>query len=164
MTIDIIDLTDPDYADLDPVQLSMVRTAQTKKNNIVAKADAAVKELFYLLLGKDNVRSHVRTREETRIREQEEADIDAVREDLLQQLAYQSLGSEGNELGPYRYPENPNYNLTYSQRFLVVRDYYMHVTTNPEARLEAFGMDSLARTYLGEFYQTLYEQLASYVR
>lgn len=164
MTIDIIDLNDPDYADLNAVQLSMVRAAQAKKNNIVAEADDAVKELFYLLLKNDNARSYVRTKEEARIRAQQEADIEAVREDLLHQLAYESIGSEGNENGPYRYPENPNYNLTYSQRFLVVRNYYMQVTGNPEARLEAFGMDSLARSYLGEFYQTLYEQLASYVK
>ena len=164
MTIDIIDLTDPDYADLNAVQLAMVRAAQVKKDKIVAEADDAVRELFYLLLKNDNARSYVRTKEEARIRAQADAEIEAVREDLLYQLAYESIGSEGNEYGPYRYPENPNYNLTYAQRFLVVRNYYMQVESNPTARLEAFGMDSLARSYLGEFYQTLYEQLASYVR
>lgn len=86
----------------------------------------------------------------------------AVREDLIHQLAYESLGSEGNDKGPYRYPENPNYNLTYSQRFLVVRAYYMGVTSDADARLQAFAMDSLARSYLGEYYQTLYDLLASY--
>lgn len=85
-----------------------------------------------------------------------------MREDLNHQLAYESIGSEGNENGPYRYPENPNYSLSNSQRFLVVRQYYMGVTTNAEARLQAYAMDTLARSYLGEFYQTLYELLASY--
>ncbi len=164
MTIDIIDLTDPQFADLNAVQRAMVRAAQVRKNNAVAEADDAVAALFYLLLGKDNLRSSVRQKEEARIRAQEDAEIEAIREDLLQQLAYESIGSEENEFGPYRYPENPNYNLSFSQRYLVVRNYYMQVTTNPQARLDAYGMDTLARSYLGEYYQTLYEQLASYVK
>ena len=35
MTIDIVDLTSPDYANLSPVQLSMVRAAQAKKDKLV---------------------------------------------------------------------------------------------------------------------------------
>ena len=88
--------------------------------------------------------------------------IAAVKDDLDYQLAYEALGSEGDENGPYRYPENPNYNLTASQRFLVVRNYYMNVTDDPDARLQAFAMDTLAQSYLGEFYATLYSLLASY--
>lgn len=162
MTIDIIDLGDPQYADLSPVQLSMVRVAQGKKDAILAKANDAVRQLIYLLTANDIARSTVRERERARIEAQAEADVETVREDLLHQLAYESLGSEGNESGPYRYPENPNYNLTYSQRFLIVRNYYMEITSDPDARLQAYAGDTLARAYLGEFYQTLYELLASY--
>ena len=162
MTIDIIDLGDPQYADLSPVQLSMVRVAQGKKDAILAKANDAVRQLIYLLTANDIARSTMRERERARIEAQAEADVETVREDLLHQLAYESLGSEGNEFGPYRYPENPNYNLTYSQRFLIVRNYYMEITSDPDARLQAYAGDTLARAYLGEFYQTLYELLASY--
>ncbi len=164
MTIDIIDLSDPQYADLSPVQLAMVRAAQAKKDAVTAQAATSRENLFYHLLGNDNLRASVRTREEGAIDQAAETEIAVIREDLLYQLAYEALGSEGNELGPYRYPENPNYNLSYSQRFLVVRDYYMHVTSDAAARLEAYHMDSLARTYLGDFYSTLYDLLASYVK
>ncbi len=163
MTIDIIDLSDPQYQDLSPVQLAMVRAAQAKKDSILAKAASEKKELLYILLQNDNARSSVRAQEEDRIAKQAETDVAVVREDLLYQLAYEALGTEGNENGPYRYPENPNYNLTYSQRFLVVRNYYMQVTQDSATRLEAYRADSLARSYLGEFYQTLYDLLASYV-
>ena len=57
---------------------------------------------------------------------------------------------------------NPNYNLTPSQRFLVVRNYYMQSTEDPDARLAAYAQDTLARQYLGEFYVTLYDLLAAY--
>ena len=164
MTIDIVDLTDPAYSDLNAVQLAMVRAAQARKNSILAKAQSEVQELFYLMLANNNVRSTARAREEAAIMAQAEVDIEVVKDDLMYQLAYEALGTEGNEFGRYSYPENPNYNLTYSQRFLVVRNYYMKVTTNASARLAAYEMDTLARSYLGEFYDTLYDLLASYVK
>ena len=147
MTIDIIDLSDPQYSDLNPVQLAMVRAAQAKKDALTAQAESEKEELLYITLKNGFAHSSVRAREESAIDAQLEKDIEVIRSDLMYQLAYEALGTEGNEKGPYRYPENPNYNLGYSQRFLVVRSYYM---------------DTLARTYLGEFYQTLYDLLASY--
>lgn len=162
MEIDIIDLTDPEYADLSPVQLSMVRVAQAKKNNILAKMDEELRELFNIMHGNWNARADAYSREERNYIVNADLQIQAVQEDLLYQLAYETLANEGNENGPYRYPENPNYNLSVSQRFLVVRQYYMEATDDPEARLRAYAMDTLAREYLGEFYQTLYDLLANY--
>ncbi len=162
MTIDIIDLNDPQYADLSAVQMAMVRTAQEEKNRIVAKAESEKQDLFLHLLINDNARTSAWERETSAIDGKAAEDVDAVRETLLYQLAYEAIGQEGNEQGPYRYPENPNYGLSYSQRFLVVRNYYMQVTDDPAARLEAYRMDSLARSYLGDYYATLYDLLASY--
>ena len=162
MTIDIIDLTDPDYDDLSSVQLAMVRVAQGKKNEILAEAEEEKTQLKNTLIANNFARSSVYDFAEDRIDEEAAAAVEVVKDDLLYQLAYEALGSEGNEMGPYRYPENPNYNLTASQRFLVVRNYYMNVTDDPDARLQAFAMDTLAQSYLGEFYATLYSLLASY--
>lgn len=163
MTIDIIDLTTPEYANLSAVQMSMVRVAQAKKDKIMAKAQQDQVALETQFSINHITRSSALERYRQEIVTTAEEEVEVVREDLLYQLAYEALGSEGNEFGPYRYPENPNYNLTYSQRFLVVRNYYMEVTSNAQARLEAYRMDSLARSYLGEFYQTLYDLLASYI-
>lgn len=162
MDIDIIDLTLPEYADLSPVQLAMVRAAQAKKNKILAKAAKDQNDLFFFTVSNNTARSSAYKQEYSAIAKAAEAEIETVKADLLYQIAYEGIGQEGNDNGPYRYPENPNYNLSYSQRFLVVRNYYMDATDDPEARLRAFAMDSLAREYLGEYYQTLYELLASY--
>ena len=162
MIIDIIDLTDPKYSKLSPVQLAMVRTAQAKKNKILAEAEEDIAELYKILIANHFTRSTEFKKYKGNVNKKAEYDIEVVKEDLIMQLSYEALGSEGNETGPYRYPENPNYNLSYSQRFLVVRNYYMGATDDPNARLAAFSMDTLARTYLGEFYQTLYDLLASY--
>lgn len=162
MTIDIVDLTSADYSDLSPIQLAMVRAAQVKKNEIVAKAEEKKKEYKYFMIANNAARSTALHDRLNAIEAQKQSDITALKNDLDYQLAYEALGSSGNENGPYRYPQNPNYNLTYSERFLIVRNYYMEATSDPNARLQAYRGDTLARSYLGEFYQTLYELLASY--
>ncbi len=163
MTIDIIDLSDPAYQDLSSVQMAMVRAAQTKKNAIVAACNAEKRKLFYFMLANNTARSNVRAFEEERLDAEAEEEIAGVREDLISQLHFESIAAEGNEAGPYRYPENPNYALSPPQRFLVVRNYYMEVTSDPATRLQMYAMDTLARAYLGEYYETLYELLAQYV-
>ena len=162
MEIDIVDLTSEKYSDLSAVQLAMVRAAQTKKNEILENAAEAKKRLFYMMVANNAVRSTALRDEIDYVAQKANAEVETVKNDLDYQLAYEAHGSEGNDKGPYRYPENPNYNLSYSQRFLVVRNYYMEATSDPNARLNAYAMDSLAREYLGEFYVTLYDLLASY--
>ena len=162
MVIDIVDLTSDQYKNLSPVQLAMVRAAQGKKDKIVAEAEKDRNEIKYFMVANGVARSTALRDAVKAINDKKNKDIETVKSDLDYQLAYESLGSEGNENGPYRYPQNPNYNLSYSERFLVVRQYYMDVTSDPNARLKAYAGDTLARSYLGEFYQTLYELLLSY--
>ena len=162
MTIDIVDLTSPEYSGLSPIQLAMVRAAQAKKDKTVADAEKEKRELKFFMMSNNAARSTALKYAIASIESKKQSDIEVIKSDLDYQLAYEALGSEGNENGPYRYPQNPNYNLGYSERFLVVRKYYMDVTSDPEARLKAYGADSLARSYLGEYYQTLYDLLRSY--
>ena len=55
MTIDIIDITLPEYADLSAVQLSMVRAAQAKKDKLTAEAAERKTQIFYLALGNNKI-------------------------------------------------------------------------------------------------------------
>ncbi len=162
MEIDIIDLTDEKYQDLSAVQLALVREAQAKKDEIVYDAEQEKAELFRLMLSNLAVRSSVIVDKQLEIDARAEEEVELVRGTLLYQLSYEGIGATGNEYGPYRYPENPDYTLTYSQRFIVVRNYYMAAVEEPNARLQAFAIDFLAREYLGEFYQTLYDLFLSY--
>lgn len=163
MTIDIVDLTDPAYQGLNATQLSSVREAQAKKNELTRKYRESVKSLFYHFVGNNTAHSSALDRELQALGERLTEEVDALREELLEEISREIIDPDGNEYGPYSYPENPNYSLNYSQRFLVVRSYYMKAESNAYARLEAYKIDSLARTYLGDYYQTLYDLLASYV-
>jgi hypothetical protein len=162
--IDIIDLTLPEYSELNAVQLAMVRAAQSKKNAVLAASAKQKKTIFMKMLANGVARASARKARETEIEIQAQCDVETIKADLLYQLAYENWQWEGNESGPYRYPENPNYNLLPSQRFLVVRSYYMDAVNDPDARLQAYAGDTLAKTYLGEFYATLYDLLASYCK
>ena len=57
MIIDIIDLTDEQFADLNAVQMAMVRAAQTEKNDILAEAEEQKGEIFRRLLTNGTARS-----------------------------------------------------------------------------------------------------------
>ena len=162
MVIDIVDLKNPQYSNLSPVQLAMVRAAQAKKDKIVEEAEKDKRELKYFMIANNTARSTALRDAISEIDKKKKSDIAVVRSDLDYQLAYESIGSEGNANGPYRYPQNPNYNLSYSERFLVVRQYYMDVTSDPNARVKAYAADTLAKSYLGEYYVTLYDLLLSY--
>ena len=162
MIIDIIDLSDEEFSDLNAAQMAMVRAAQAEKNEILADAEREKGEIFKELLTNGTVRSTYFEERSDAIDEEAEGKIAVVKEDLLYQIAYDLDAGEGNEQGPYSYPANPNYDLSYSQRFIVVRAYYMKMPSAGE-RLQAYAADSLARTYLGEYYATLYDLLASYV-
>ncbi len=162
MVIDIIDTSAPEYQNLSQLQYAMIRAAQAEKDAIVAAGEKKKEKVRLKLLTNHVARATTYQCYCAETDAETEQKVDVVREDLLHRLALESLYGDENENGKYRYPENPNYNLDYPQRFLVVRDYYMHVTTNPQARLAAYGADSLARSYLGEYYQTLYDLLASY--
>ena len=164
MQIDVIDLTNPCYSALSPVQLAAVRAAQVKKNKAVAATEEKKQKFINKLVSNHFSHSLVYSLQQSLFDEELERDVDMIREELLYTLAYKTTGKEGNEFGPYSYPENPDYSLTESQRFILVRQYYMDLTTDPRARLEAYAGDSLARGYLGRFYDTLYEMLKSYCK
>ena len=164
MIVDIIELSDEEFQKLTSVQLAMVYSAQTQKNEILAKAETEKQKRLNTLLSHNVARSSMLEDSISEIDADAQMQVDVIREDLLYRLAYEGSYSDGNENGTYRYPENPNYNLSYEQRFLVVRDYYMHLTSNAQTRLSLFGLDSLAPDYLGQYYQTLYDLLASYCK
>ena len=100
MTIDIVDLTDEKYSDLNAVQMAMVRAAQVKKNEIVAEAEEEKASIQRELVANNFARSYVQVMANARINAAQLEAINALKEDLDYQLAYEALASEGNEIGP----------------------------------------------------------------
>lgn len=158
MIVDIIDLTEDGYSNLSAVQLSLVYSAQREKNEVLADADEKKTKELNRLLSQGMARSTLLTDYNQKIDSQTNEKVEAIKEDLLYRLIY----SDEEKNGGYSYPENPNYELSLQQRFLVVRDYYMRLTTNPNWRLTLFGRDAFAAEYLQEYYSNLYDLFLSY--
>ena len=67
MAIDIIDLNDPKYSNLNLLQMQMVRTAQAKKDKIEEEAEEEKWQIFRILLANNTVRPAALDAEKKRI-------------------------------------------------------------------------------------------------
>ena len=79
MIIDIVDLTDPEYSDLNAVQVAMVREAQQKKNKILARAEEEKTEYLSLLVAGDMARNSFYALTKARVDADAQAEIAAVK-------------------------------------------------------------------------------------
>lgn len=162
MDIDVIDLTLPQYKDMNAIQLAMVKDAQVRKNAEMARAAEEKEKLFRKLLGNNTAQSSMYDAECERINTDRDYNVTVIVEELKYSLAYNDLMQGGNDQGPYSYPANPNYFLTPPDRFLVVRTYYMTNYVDAAMRYQVYQKDALAQHYLGEYYKTLWDILAKY--
>lgn len=162
MEIDVVDLSDPEFSQLNAMQLAVVRDAQVRKNAEIAKTEAARLKLFQRLLANNTAHSSMYDEEGMRLTQAMNARVEAIVEELKYTLAYDKLMQGSNSQGPYSYPSNPNYYLTPPDRFLAVRTYYMLTYPDAALRLQIYENDALAQHYLGEFYFTLREIFAKY--
>lgn len=156
MEIDIIDLTEPGYADFSETQIHKIRRAQRKKNAIIEASEEKKRNRFYTMLANNTARSNIRMFEAERIDAETEIEVEELRDTLIEEL-YSIVILNKKE--KYRYPDNPDYKLSLADRFFVVKTYYMDLTDDPEMRLQIYTMDTLAHAYLEEFYNTLYDLL-----
>ncbi len=162
MVIDIIEIDNETFQKLTSLQLALIVEAQAKKDEILSSANEKKQKQLQVFLTNNVARSSIVQDYNAKIDLEAERQIQAIREELIYELAFENRFQDGNEMGPYSYPDNPNFNLTPSERFLVVREYYMKIS-GAQKRFQAFQQDEFAKTYLGEYYQTLYDLLRSYV-
>lgn len=54
-----------------------------------------------------------------------------------------------------------DYSLSYNERYIIVRDYYLKFK-DKEERMAKYSKDEVAKKYLGTYYGTLYNVLATY--
>ena len=52
-----------------------------------------------------------------------------------------------------------DYELTYDERYIIVRDYYVNNYASPMDGYNAFLLDDFAVVYLGDLYSTLFDYL-----
>lgn len=157
MTIDIIDYTETQLAELTSVQLQEVREAQLKKNALRKKYDELCKKARQKLVDRGIFPSNILARKLEALEGAFEAEVAVLREGLLFFLRYG--GGAKEDIPTDDVPYEVDYSTTVEERARVLKAYYESAYTDPTERFNAFDADSFARNYLGEMYAPMWHYL-----
>ncbi|MBR2341819.1 MAG: hypothetical protein IKA72_05375 [Clostridia bacterium] len=159
MKIDIISYTQEQFAALTETQLQEIRLVQAEKDELTAKLEKAKEKEYFRFLKSGTSRSMLYEQACERLDADYQTEVERLRNSLIFYLQYTC---RGNDTSVDDAPYIVNYALSYEQRYVIVRDYYMTAYTDGAERFEAFRLDTIARNYLGEYYATLSDYLRAY--
>ena len=166
MEFNKIDISEDDLEKLTVAQMKMLRAAQQKKNELYHKMDIEyniyLRQVFAAGMKQSNLLAD-------KWREQyEEFDFQCaiIADNLIYNMTHSKPSSGGNTGGGGDVGDDSagyivDYSLSYGERYIIVRDYYLAIP-DPVERMALYGADDVARKYLGTYYKTLYNVLSSY--
>lgn len=162
MEFDIITLEPEELKALSTVQMKMLRTAQQKKDALYRTAEKEFATFKNIVMTNGMLQSTL---------------LDAKRAELDKELEYQSalladnliynmsLNAPDGDAGDANVDASAgyivDYSLSYTDRYVIVRDYYFAIEDRDE-RMNLYVADDVARAYLGAYYATLYDVLRMY--
>lgn len=165
MTYDIIDISQEEAEKLTTVQLKLLRTAQQKKNELTVKLDNELEEYTILTLTNGSYLSSLNEEYAKKARAEYERQVEVLREQLIFNMSLGEptvdgdTGDDGNDDSGYIV----DYELTYLERYIQVRDYYLSIA-DPAERLALLRADEVAQKYLGQtYYNYLYDYLSQFL-
>lgn len=156
MTIDIIDYKEEQYAELSDAQILEIRDAQKKKNARILKMYEQMRALERKAVDNGMLYSSSFSLQLQDVQDSCEIEVMQIRDELIFYLQFASRLEPSTESG---YPLD--YSLTLDERYLVLRDYYLDMYSDPSERYEEFQKDKVAKTYLCERYSVLLDYLWS---
>jgi hypothetical protein len=165
MTFDILDFSEEEIKALSTIQLKLLRTAQQKKDALLKQLNEDLQTYRYILYaGRANNSSLFEQKRQALIKE-----YDYQLAILVEQLQFNmslneptvddELGDDGNDSSGYLV----DYSLSYLERYVQVRDYYMTIA-DPNERLALYTADTVAVEYLNSYYNSLYNYLLSFTK
>ena len=167
MTFDIIDITEEEVKDLETVRLKLLRTAQQKKNELTHKLENELAEQKRLLYSNGMQNSTLYSQISAELNAEYEYQVGILREQLLfnMSLGEPTTGDEtgGNVGGDGSSGYIVDYELSYIERYILVRDYYLSIE-DPHERIALLREDEVARKYLGTYYNTLFNYLVQFTQ
>lgn len=163
MEFDIISLSAEEVQALTTVQLKLLRTAQQKKNALEHEMQQEL-EVYRCLCYTNNVfRSSLYEDKKAELEQEYEYQVEILREQLIFNMSLNEpthdgeTGDDGGDDTAYIV----DYELSYLERYIIVRDYYMSIE-DPAERMALYSADEVAKQYLGSYYSTLYNYLGTY--
>lgn len=166
MEFDIIDISDLDIEEMSVVQIKMLRTAQQKRNELCHKAEKELKMFRAMVLSsgmKDSSLIQAKARE---LEEEVNYQTAILTDNLIYNMSLNEP-TTGGDLGEEGGDESAgyivDYSLSYNERYVIVRDYYLAIS-DPDERMALYIADDIAKRYLSNYYSTLYNVLMNYSR
>ena len=165
MTFDIIDITDEEADNLETVRLKLLRTAQQKKNELTHKLEASLAEQKRLLYTNGMDDSSLYEQIESELKAEYDYQVEILKEQLLfnMSLGEPTNGDETGGSGSDNSAYLVDYELSYMERYVHVRDYYLSIE-DPNERIALLAADDVARKYLGSYYNTLFNYLVQFTQ
>lgn len=164
MDIDIIDLEGVELETMPAIRQKLIRTAQKNKNELWRKVVEQLAEYEKLLLANDTFSSTLMESMTLHLEGKFYEDVEILREQLLFNLELNepTNGDEtgGGSMGDTGEGEGylVDYELSYLERYVLVRDYYLSIEDGTE-RMNLYRADYTARSYLGSYYNALYDYM-----
>ena len=163
MDFDIIDLTEEEAEALTTIQLKLLRTAQQNKNELYHNMQREL-QAYYSMCNTNNVYlSSLYTDKKAELEDEFDYQVAILREQLIFNMSLnepthdEETGDDGNDDSGYIV----DYELSYLERYIQVRDYYLAIE-DPDERLALYTADTVAQKYLGNYYRPLYNYLSTF--
>lgn len=163
MTFDIVDITEAEIKSMETVRLKLLRTAQQKKDELYHKLQDEIAEQRRLIYSNGMRDSSLLADVTASLTAEYEYQVEIIREQLLFNMSLGEpttdgeTGGNGNDNTAYLV----DYELSYMERYIGVRDYYLSIE-NPNERIALLREDQVARKYLGSYYNTLFNYLVQF--
>lgn len=164
MQFDIINITDEEIKKLSVVQIKMLRTAQQKKDELYYKADKDLQMFRSIILTAGMINSTLLEDKRAELDEDVKYKCAILADNLIYNMSLNeptSGGDIGGDGGDEGAGYIVDYTLSYNERYVIVRDYYLAIP-DPDERMALYAADETAKKYLSSYYGTLYNVLATY--
>lgn len=157
MTFDIIEVNDEILNAYSAVQMQLLRTAQKKKNELEHKMQNELSVFNKIFVGNGMKNSTLYKSKREALQAELDYQVEILREQLLYALELNEPypdGDDDQEMVGYIV----DYSLTYSERYQIVREYYLSID-DPALRMKLYTNDDVAKRYLDSYYSVLYNVL-----
>lgn len=160
MEFDVIEVTEEELKNFTAVQMQLLRTAQKNKNTLRYKLEQEL-ELFKKLVLTDGMKnSSLYEGKRVGLEAEFSRELDIIVEQLKYALKLnEPLPDDGG--GDENAGYIVDYSLSYTERYKIVRDYYLAIP-DPAERMALYTNDEVAKKYLQSYYSTLYDVLYTY--
>lgn len=164
MQFDIIDITPEEIEKLSVVHMKMLRTAQQKKDELCRKADKDTEMFRAIVLTAGMKNSTLLKAKQAELKAELDYQVAVLADNLIYNMSLNEPsgggdigGGDGDEGAGYIV----DYTLSYNERYVIVRDYYLSIL-DPDERMALYAADETAKKYLSSYYTTLYNVLYTY--